>query len=209
MGNRTYLATENHLLFETNNSLAVFWLLGLSASDLPRLKRDWINLDRLELELIDEEEQMEEQIESSELRELSLPITVFLKNLRSRTSFIAQMHPEVQVLYTQFCQVIEAERAVGEQCILLNLIAHRWFYSSYQEFFDVIASVYQQVEASDRIPLIYERAVVGSTTGFDTFSQHQGDQIAIHEWNVLQKKQKKPKRTFGQWWAKVTEKIIE
>lgn len=209
MGNRTYLETEHHLLFETNNSLATFLLFGLNAQTLSILKDQCRQLDILALLGEEEEELVEKQIIKLGLEEISLSLDTYLSQLKKRELLLFELYPELQELFGDFCQIIDQERSCGAKRIILGITAYGAFYNSYQDFFDEIMALYQQLETHSKIKLIFKQNIIASTTGFDTYTEHEGERIAIKERKVFKKEKFDSEEKRQNWWTKVKNKFMD
>ncbi|MFR3686678.1 MAG: hypothetical protein ACLTXM_16770 [Enterococcus sp.] len=201
MENRTYLSTENHLLFETNNSLASFWLLGLNDRALSKLKNDCLKLDELMGFDEEEEEWVEEQIQKLGLGEVTLSINSYRSQLKENESYISEVYPELDRLFAEFYQTIEREQANGEKKILMNLFGYGAFYDSYQDFFKDISHLFQQLKERSRLNLIFDQDVIASTIGFDMYSEHSEKKAIVADVDLVKKSKRRSK--IGKWLSKL------
>ncbi|WP_265456206.1 hypothetical protein [Enterococcus sp. HY326] len=224
MGNRAYLlAGTDCQLFEANNSLPLFWLLG-ALPQLPAKQQAIASLTAPQLEKFAEEEAYEEAFSTwfteNLVGEIQLASDNYLKNLEDNRSYIDSLYPLLSPVYEEFVHVIQQQRATDATVpIIIDYTETINFYSDYLEFYDELLALCTHVAKQQQTNWLYPKDPLGSAVGTDQYANHAGQPMfsidsyqqlnsqLITAFNAAEKvadRQQQPSlfQKFRQWWSK-------
>ncbi|MHC5247382.1 hypothetical protein [Enterococcus sp. LJL90] len=183
MGNRAYLlAGTDCQLFEANNSLPLFWLLG-TLPQLPAKQQQIASLTAPQLENFAGEEAYEEAYEEAFstwftenlVGEIQLASDSYLNNLEENRSYIDSLYPLLSPVYEDFIHVIQQQRATDATVqIIIDYTETINFYSDYLEFYDDLIALCSHVANQQQTNWLYPKDPLGSAIGTDQYANHAG-----------------------------------
>ncbi|MDH6365683.1 hypothetical protein M2139_002697 [Enterococcus sp. PF1-24] len=176
MGGRSYLEISDELLlFEANNTLPLFWLLGLTLENVQPIEAALQQLDALDIE---DEEAYEALLVKAKIGEISVALTTYCQNLEKRRSYIEKVYPHLSGLYADFLKIILAEAAYdNEATITINYLEYLGFYEESLAFYQDLATSFVKFENNEKTIWLYEGDVLGSALGSDQYSNHHSQPL--------------------------------
>lgn len=186
MGNRTYLTMNDVQLFEGNNALPVFWLLGFNGSFLETFERDINQLEELLVTNYEETEAYEKFLETylikTGLGSIQIETETYVRNLERHQSYIAAAYPSLVSLFQQFQGIIQTENTYADKTkITLHYQEYLGFYELFADFTGELKDLFEQVRTFEKTKWIYEGALIASTVGFDDYSNHHSEKISAQK----------------------------
>lgn len=175
MGNRCYLTTETAQIFESNNSLPTFWLMGFTEDHLQLLAQQ---LEYFELAETLSDQEFERRLAEKQFGIISLSFETFLQTLDDRSEYISIVYPELFPLYQDFQQLLTAESAYSEKLELIYL-DYLSFFDNTTDIFTAFSELFQALDSFEKTSWIDQRDILGTTIGSDDFSNHHGESLSI------------------------------
>ena len=154
MGNRTYLSIEGEdskLLFETNNSLASFWVGLLSHQALENTTKQWHILDE---RLQEGDEYADEDM--TQTNPYVFDFKVSLSDFQERSvffrSYLEQHFKTYLPLYDDFINYLKANQSSADDFYLIDLFQLCSF-SSVAEFSEQLTALVASIDSNNPIPM--------------------------------------------------------
>lgn len=160
MGNRSYLNVQPDIqLFEANNSLPFFWLMGLLPQDYSHMQKA-IEDNRTDINIY------------------NAPIRTYLHQAQHNTAYIESVYPLLKTLYNQFLQVLTDEATQHPDAnIEIEYSEYLSFYESLSEFYGEIIKFGNELNNNEKNIFFFEGDVLGAAIGSDEYSNHAGQAI--------------------------------
>lgn len=174
MGNRCYLTTETTQIFESNNSLPTFWIMGLAEEHLQLLAQQ---LERFELAESLSDQEFERRLAEKQFGIITLPFESFLLTLASRSDYISNVYPDLVPLYQDFQELLTEESAYSEKLELIYL-DYLSFFNNTDDIFASFSELFKAIDSMEKTNWIDERDILGSTIGSDAFSNHHEEPLS-------------------------------
>lgn len=185
MGNRGYLSADGKMLFESNNSLPAFWLLGFEAEDFQNIQEHIALLQKVMIDDYEDSEAYESYLETffeenAEAGFLSRGRMAYISALQANTAYIEAVYPDLVPLYCAFVRKL-AEAGEGKEKITLGYHEFLGFYDPYQDFLEELFRFAEAVKQKEKTGFIYLNDLRGSTTGYDEYAEHGFETLASDE----------------------------
>lgn len=187
MGNRSYLLTDDQCqLFEANNALPVFWILGGGPQPFQAKIAEAVQLSApKEPEGMDEDDYEELYVDwftTNQIGEVQLGIQAYLDNLEKNRTYIESAYGCLTETYDAFINVIKQQKEYNpEATITIDYGQMIGFYEDHLEFYHAIAALIQQIEKLEENQWIFPGDALGSTIGTDEYSNHHGETLFTRE----------------------------
>lgn len=168
MGNRCYLTTETTHILESNNSLPTFWLMGLAEEHLQQLAQQ---LETFELAETLSEKEFERRLAEKQFGVIDLTFEEFLQNLDFRSEYVATVYPDLLALYQDFQELIAEESEDADKLELIYL-DYLFFFENTTDILATFSALFDALDSFEMTDWINEDDILGTTIGFDDFSNH-------------------------------------
>lgn len=161
MGNRCYLNSELDQIFESNNTLPTFWIMGFS----------FIHFDEFR----------PKQYSSKQTTLLTGLIEIspdeFLHNLQIRSAYISNVYPNLLPIYQNFLAIIEFE-AYFTDFFELNFKEYLDSFENESEVWELFKNLFYSLISMEKTSWINEQNIVYTTIGSDSYSTHHSSPIS-------------------------------
>lgn len=172
MGHRTNLIvrteTEDKYLFETNNSLAFFWIALFDREIIESCRDAWQYYDKLIEQ--DDEEELERYTD-----DMPSPLWFYISkeqfdhNRKVASDYLKKCYPEALNLFTEFCNYIETQyngEIDSDEFIMLDIIAISGFYDTAGEFMNELLIEIKKLKTFGQTNYLNTSDLIASGTGF-------------------------------------------
>ncbi|MGG5315011.1 hypothetical protein [Enterococcus sp. AZ072] len=187
MGNRSYLLTDDQCqLFEANNTLPIFWILGGCPQPFEAKIAETANLSAPEeQEGVDEDTYEELYLDwftTHQIGDVQLSIQAYADNLENNRDYIETVYSSLTEVFDAFVKVINQQKEYNpEATIIIDYGQMIGFYEDHLEFYRLISLLIKQIENKEENKWIFPEDALGSTIGSDEYSNHQGETLFTRE----------------------------
>ncbi|MGG5370239.1 hypothetical protein [Enterococcus sp. AZ196] len=175
MGNRCYLTTETTQIFESNNSLPTFWLMGLSSEHLVLLSQQ---LETYELAETLSQKEFERRLAEKQFGVIDVSFEDFLQNLDFHSEYLSAVYPDLLPLYHDFQELIAEESSYSDNLELIYL-DYLLFLEDTADLLAAFIELFEAMNSFEETSWINEEDILGSTIGYDDFSNHHGHYLSV------------------------------